>query len=210
MILLYHCTNGKGDCSKRYVRESVIDEQIKTVLQSIKLDETRLEWVKEALKLSHKEEKAFHHKIVKSFQFKIDELQSKIDKAYDDKLEGKIPEELWANKFRQWTDQKENLQIQLNAQQRANKSYYESGVKLIELSSRAYELYEKQDVKEKQRLLKFLLSNSKMQGNTVDFVLKMPFSLIVESKKSKNWLGRVDVVTNLKECFWEWCELKAA
>ena len=55
----YHCTNGKGSCSKNYVREEVIDEQIKAILQSIKLDETRLEWVKEALKLSHKEEKSF-------------------------------------------------------------------------------------------------------------------------------------------------------
>lgn len=189
--IYYHCTNGKGACSKNYVREEVIDKQIKDILQSIKLDDTRLEWVKEALKLSHKEEKGFHQKIVKSFQLKIAELQSKIDKAYDDKLEGKIPEELWTSKFKQWSDQKENLQIQLNAHQRANKSYYESGVKLIELSNRAYELYEKQDVKEKQKLLKFLLSNSKMQGNTVDFELKMPFSLIVESKKSENWLGMV-------------------
>lgn len=36
-------------------------------------------------------------------------------------------------------------------------------------------------MKEKQTLLKFLLSNS-----------KMPFSLIVESKESKKWLGRLD------------------
>ena len=135
---------------------------------------------------------AFHQKMVKSFRTKINEIQAKIDKAYDDKLEGKITEELWASKFKQWSDQKENLQIKLNAQQKANKSYYETGVRLIELSNRAYELYEKQNVKEKQKLLKFLLSNSKMQGNTVDFVLKMPFSLIVESKKSKNWLGWLD------------------
>jgi hypothetical protein len=130
--------------------------------------------------------------MVRSFQTKINELQSKIDKAYDDKLEGKITEDLWTNKFKQWSDQKENLQIKLNAQQKANKSYYESGVKLIELSNRAYELYEKQNMKEKQKLLKILLSNSKMQGNTVDFVLKMPFSLIVETKKSKHWLGTVE------------------
>ena len=185
----YHCTNGKGSCSKNYVREEVIDEQIKAILQSIKLDETRLDWVKEALKLSHQEEKAFHQKMVKSFQTKINELQSKIDKAYEDKLEGKITEDLWASKFKQWSDQKENLQIKLNAQQKANESYYETGVRLIELSNREYELYEQQNVKEKQKLLKFLLSNSKMQGKSIDFVLKMPFSLIVETKKSKNWLG---------------------
>jgi hypothetical protein len=182
----YHCTNGKGSCSKNYVREEVIDEQVKVILQGIKLDKTRLAWVKEALKLSHQEEKSFHQKMVKSFQTKINELQAKIDKAYDDKLEGKITEDLWVSKFKQWSDQKEKLQIKLNAQQKANKSYYETGVRLIELSNRAYELYEKQDVKEKQKLLKFLLSNSKIQGKSVDFVLKIPFILIVETKKRKS------------------------
>lgn len=111
-------------------------------------------------------------------------------------MEGKITEELWVSKFKQWSDQKEKLQIKLNAQQKANKSYYETGVRLIELSNRAYELYEKQDVKEKQKLLKFLLLNSKMQGNMIDFVLKMPFSLIVETKKSKKWLGYLDEIRN--------------
>ena len=166
--IYYHCTNGKGSCSKNYVREEVIDQQIKTVLQSIKLDETRLEWIKEALKLSHKEEKTFHQKMLTSFQTKINDLQSKIDKAYDDKLEGKIPEDLWTSKFKQWSNQKENLQIKLNAQQKA---------------------------KEKQTLLKFLLSNSKMQGNTVDFLLKMPFSLIAEYNKSKPFDPRLTTKT---------------
>ncbi|MBD97323.1 hypothetical protein CL648_00780 [bacterium] len=32
-----------------------------------------------------------------------------------------------------------------------------------------------------------------MQGNTVDFVLKMPLSLLVKTKKNKNWLGFVCV-----------------
>jgi hypothetical protein len=33
-----------------------------------------------------------------------------------------------------------------------------------------------------------------MQGNTVDFVLKMPFSLILETKKSKKWLASLRVL----------------
>ena len=33
----YHCTNGKGSSSKKDVREEVIDEQVKVVLQRIKL-----------------------------------------------------------------------------------------------------------------------------------------------------------------------------
>ncbi|NDB03779.1 MAG: hypothetical protein EBY38_08985 [Flavobacteriaceae bacterium] len=72
----------------------MIDEQVKAVLQGIKLDETRLDWVKEALKLSHQEEKAFHQKMVKSFQTMINELQAKIDKAYDDKLDSVVTRHL--------------------------------------------------------------------------------------------------------------------
>ena len=160
----YHCTNGKGACSKSYVREEVIDDQIKGLLKSILIDDSRLEWLKDALKRSHKDEKEFHKKILQTIQLKIDVLQTKIDKAYEDKLDGKITEEFWQSKFKQWENQKANLLIQSNAHQKANKSYYESGIKLLELSNRAYELYEKQPVKEKQKLLNYLLSNSKMDG----------------------------------------------
>ncbi|MBT6120821.1 hypothetical protein HOH45_05075 [bacterium] len=33
-----------------------------------------------------------------------------------------------------------------------------------------------------------------MKENEVDFVLKMPFSLIVETKESKNWLASLRVL----------------
>ena len=43
---------------------------------------------------------------------------------------------------------------------------------ILELSNRAHILYETQPAAEKQKLFKFLLSNSKMEGKTVHFELK--------------------------------------
>ena len=188
----YHCTSGRGKCgnAKHYVREEVIDEQVMRLLKSLVISNERLVWISEALKSSHKDEKAFHQSMVKALQDKINLIQSKM--AYEDKLDGKISGSFWKTKFDQWNKEKDTALTQLSAHESANKSYFETGIKILELASKAHLLYETQTAKEKQKLLKFLLSNSKMAGENVRFELKMPFSLLVESKKSENWLGRKD------------------
>lgn len=68
-------------------------------------------------------------------------------------------------------------------------AYFEIGIKILKLANKAHLLYEKQNAKEKRKLFKFLLLNSKMEGKNVSFELKMPFSLLVETKKNENWLN---------------------
>lgn len=149
--IYYHCTGGKGKCANasEYVREEKIEAQVEEMLKSITIDEQRLEWIKTALKASHQDEKEFHYKIVQSLQRQIAILQQKMDKAYEDKLEGTISESFWKSKFEQWSSEKDTLLTQLNAHQIANHSYFETGTKILELSNRAYQLYDKQPIKEK-------------------------------------------------------------
>ena len=177
---------------------------------SIHFSEERLEWIVKALKVSHQDKKAYHNKAIKELKSSLTKLQNKMDQAYEDKLEGKISETFLTRSFERWTEERERIVNQISAHEKADSKYLKNGIELLELAHRAHDLYKKQNSKEKQRLLKHLLSNSIMEGKTVHFELKMPFNMIVETNKSKNWLGRVDTITNLKECFWEWCELKAA
>jgi hypothetical protein len=48
--------------------------------------------------------------------------------------------------------------------QAADQSYLDQGIDLLELVSRAHELFEKQVAHEKQRLLKFVISNCTWKG----------------------------------------------
>ena len=70
-------------------------------------------------------------------------------------------------------------------------------MKVLELASKAHNIYLNQGKEGRQKLIRFILQNNPNQNSTItgkkaSFELKKPFSGIIESKKSKNWLGFVD------------------
>jgi hypothetical protein len=54
-------------------------------------------------------------------------------------------------------------------------------VRLIELARNAQRLFEKQDSREKRRLLNFLVSNSSWRGGELTVTLRQPFDLIAKT-----------------------------
>ena len=63
---------------------------------------------------------------------------------------------------------------------------------LLNLASRAYQLFESSKVEQKRQLINFLLSNLKLRGKTLEFELKKPFDVLVNLQNCKNrsnWLA---------------------
>lgn len=60
----------------------------------------------------------------------------------------------------EWRAEQERCLRDIERHQDADQSYLDDGVRLIELAQNAQRLFEKQDSREKRRLLNFLVSNS--------------------------------------------------
>jgi site-specific DNA recombinase len=56
----------------------------------------------------------------------------------------------------------------VEAHRTANRSYIEEGIKLLELSQRAAQLFESQPPSEKRKLLDFVLSNSRWKDGKLE------------------------------------------
>lgn len=91
------------------------------------------------------------------------------------------------------------MQYELNERQKqhieADEKFSFTLVNLMELASRAYELFEFSKVEQKRQLINFVLSNSKLKGKTLEFDLRKPFDVFTNLKNAKNrsvWLGRED------------------
>ncbi len=68
-------------------------------------------------------------------------------------------------------------------------------INLLNICSRAPELFESSKVEQKRQLINFLLSNLKLRGKTLEFELKKPFEVLINLQNCKNrseWLGRED------------------
>ena len=157
--IYYRCTGSKGRCAEPYLREEALVERLGEVVRAIQIDREKVEWLTEALRLSHQEEKDYHDNILKNLQATYKKLQARIDQAYIDKLDGKVSHEFWHERNQDWRKEQDQIQIKMKAHQGANKNYLEDGVKILELANKAYSQYVRQSMPEKARLLKILLSN---------------------------------------------------
>jgi len=66
-----------------------------------------------------------------------------------------------------------------------------SPIALLNLASRAPELFESSKVEQKRQLISFLLSNLKLRGQKLEYTLNKPFDVLVNMDYRSDWLARV-------------------
>ena len=180
----YHCTGHKGKCPEKYTREEEIVNQFGRALEAIKMDTEVLEWVKTALKDSHKDEKKYHDEAIATMQKKYQVLQDRLDAMYVDKLDGKVNPDFYEKKNQEWREDQSQILNRIDKFQQANENYFEDGAKLLELSQKAVVLYEQQEIREKRRILDFVFSNSSWKDGILHPVYRKPFDLLAITNNS--------------------------
>jgi site-specific DNA recombinase len=177
----YHCTGYKGRCEEPYVREEVIEQQFTDLLGRLKFDDEVLEWVREALDASHADERREHEDAIKRLRAEYDRLQNRIHAMYVDKLDAKVDGVFFERMSGEWRAEQDHCLREIERHQTADQSYLEEGVRVLELARNAQRLFEKQETREKRRLLNFLVSNCSWKGGELTTVLRQPFDLLAET-----------------------------
>ncbi|WP_074974978.1 recombinase family protein [Nitrosospira multiformis] len=184
----YHCT-GHADkcqgnpatCRRKYVREEVLEKQFTELLGRLHFDHEVLEWVRDALHASHADHRREHEEAIKRHQSESKRLQDRINAMYVDKLDGVVDSAFYNKMSNQWRDELNRCQHEIDRLQNADKSYMDEGVKILELASNAQKLFEKQEPRQKRRLLNFLLSNCSWDDGEVTATFRQPFDLLAET-----------------------------
>ena len=94
----YHCTGYKGKCPEPYTREEVLEMDFARLLEGISFSEEVLDWVTQALRDSHKDEKKFHDEAIAKLRRERRRIQDRIDAMYMDKLDGRIDNDFFDRK----------------------------------------------------------------------------------------------------------------
>ncbi len=125
----------------------------------------------------------------------VDKLDGCVDTAFSDKM------------LAEWREEQNRCLRDIERHQNAEHSYMNEGVALLELARNAQSLFERQDVREKRRLLNFVLSNCTWDDGEMAAPFRQPFGLLAETTtitshsggndrgnpaKSEIWLGRED------------------
>ena len=174
----YHCAGPNRTCPEPYVREEALEAHFAEALRALAFDEEVAEWIVDALRQSHEDEKRHHDAAVARLQGEYKRLQNRLDAMYVDKLDGVVDAAFYENKCAEWQEEQDKILGRIEDHQAANRSYLEEGGKLLDLARRAGELFEAQEVREKRRLLEFVLSNSVWKGGKLSVEYRQPFDLL--------------------------------
>jgi site-specific DNA recombinase len=188
--IYYHCTNGKGTCDNVvFLREEILADAFAKALQRIQVKPDVVEWTRQALLESSKAEQEFRETSIKSLTTRYQKLDSYISIAYDDNLAGRIGPKLWETKTAQWKLEQQDIEIHLQAQREASTAYLVEGVRLMELASRAADIFGTMNVDEKREMLSLILSNPQVKDGSVRYDYKMPFSMFASVTDLNEWRG---------------------
>lgn len=186
-----HCTNHYGNCpNKEWVKVEDIDTQVKDLLLDLSISQEVMNELIRELRDNHKAKVEYHTRTMKNLQSEYDRIENRLDKMYEDKLDGNITEDKYDTLLDKYKRIQADLLIQMEQHSNADENYFVKASKLLELAYRAHELFEKADAYQKRELLFCLFQNSQMDGKKLIPSLKMPFDAILEANKTKDWLRR--------------------
>ena len=177
----YHCTYYRGKCDEPYVREEKLEEKFTEILRTLHFDAEVLSWLRQALHESRADEQRFREEAIQRLQTEYTKHQRRIDAMYVDKLDGRIDAAFFDLKRGEWREEQDRILESIAEHQKANDSYLDEGVMLIELATRAADLFERQSASEKRRLLDFVLSNCTWKNGELTPVFRQPFDMIADA-----------------------------
>jgi len=128
-----------------------------------------------------------------SLEQRLAVVQRRMDQAYQNKLDGKIPQEFWERKILEWTEDERHIQAGLTRLEVPSSGRILDAKRILELANKAYSLYLTRNSAEQAQLLKMVLLNCTIDATTVQPTYRKPFDLIFQRAKKQEWSGREDL-----------------
>ena len=179
----YRCTKYNTNCQQKNISEKELDRQMQESLNGLKVPaETQLS-ISEGLKKAFELKRGTEDVTMQNLEDRKKQFEEKMAILYEDRLNKIVTPEFYQNKFAECASEVESLDIKISLYTKANINFYVFGTKILELADNVGFLYENANPSEKQELLNFLLSNSKLKDKKMLISYKKPFDNIYQRVK---------------------------
>jgi DNA invertase Pin-like site-specific DNA recombinase len=186
----YRCTgwkNGGSVCADTYIREEDLVQQLGLALKDLKFDPRTLADLQAALKKSYAAEREYAGERSGALRAEEARLKNRIDQVYNDKLDGVITAEEYAEKVHAWRERLAKVRAELGGLDGAHDLYLNEASRILDLAQRAYDVYMAQtDNFERRKLLDDLVSKVVIRDKMALSNLKEPFQTLVRVASAAN------------------------
>lgn len=186
----YHCTGHRGACGNTYIREEELARGFGELVKRVRIPTELADRVASTLRESQSDKETFVRTAMMRLQQQQLLVRAKLDRAYDDRLSGQIPDELWSRKSAELEAESQRIRAEMAQHERASHEYEATGLQILELAQSAYSLYVAENPHEQARLVKTLLSNCSFDRGTLTPTYIKPFDLFARGSETGVWLLR--------------------
>ena len=182
-IIYGHC-NHYRDCKQTtWVTQKEVEDQLIDEFDKLEIKNTRIvEWIRKAIKDSHKDEIAFYSSSVNELNHKSEQIQKRIENLYDDKVDGLITQEDYNNRLKRYTTEKDEVLKMIQKHSKASTKYYQLGINIYELSQRSKQIYLKTKKEDDRRaLINMVFAKLTLNEGRVNIEYSKTFKLLAEA-----------------------------
>lgn len=148
-----------------------------------------LQNIKETLNKTNQAKVEYQKQAITALRKKYDEITGKLGRLLDLRIEQSITKDEYDKKASELKESQYEIKAKLEAHEKADEQFVVTVSTLLDLASRAYELFQSSKVEQKRKLISLVLSNLKLEGKNLTYSITKPFDLFVEAGNCSSWLG---------------------
>ena len=179
--IYYHCSNSKRlDKTKPSIREEKIEEIFGEFLKQLSMPVSEFERLKTNVKDFINQGCEYIEQKTAEIKRRIDVLNRRLSKLYDEHIDGMITDELYFEKRDEWQKELDELLFTFEMTASSNRNLIDDAETIIELSKDAYSLYLRQSSKEKAELMKLLTIELLFDGQNLIITPHSAFANLIK------------------------------
>lgn len=199
----YRCSQLCTKDEHTYVREERIAQMLaETVVRGLQLKPEPLAVAAKVLKSARVD--VVHETEVRlaDARARFDRFKRLLDKAYEDKLDGRIDEAFFARKRFEWEEQMQAAHEDVLRYTRADLKVMDTALQVLELVSSAYNAFIRKTPSQQRALLNLLLSNCELRSGVITATYREPFNYLADFAKAGNDDGAESGDPDLRHQVW--------
>ncbi len=174
-------------CKKVHVNEDVLLAQIAPLFKKLEMPQIVLDDLKVQLQKNHENENAFYDNNVKHINSEIEKNKTRMKVMYQDRLDGRITYAEYDSMIVEFKNKEQDQIEQLSKYSMADQAFLVTSSNLLELASRAHDLFISSQAGEKNKLLKFILANLQVKDEKLVWKLKNLFDGVMKCNERHFW-----------------------
>lgn len=182
------CSHQKGSCNQKLVNENTILEQLeKEIFHQIRISPTMHDLLKTSIIQTLEDEKKVNASVRKKIAEEINLIDNRLERLWECYLDRDIDKARYELEKQKYLEQKKDLNARAEKYSDISNDLKENVEKAIDFVANLSNLMKAASPDEKNMLLKRLLTNCVLDGETLKYEIKAPFDKLLSCTNYKKW-----------------------